>query len=1851
MSEFIAGAFVDVQAEFKTFRSDLKRGVNEAIKSSGTFKVPVEVDTKKVKSALDGLARGVKVKVTIEPGTTVAALRRDLKKIVDGASQNLKVKIPVEVQHTTARGAAPPTPAAVKVPIIPGTSVAELKRLFDERIRAATKDLKVKVPVEAEAVHSGKITGTPPASAPVKVPIVPGTSVADLKKAFKDRVDAATKDIKAIIPLEFSKTPPAGRQPAAPTVAAVKVPIVPGTSVADLKKAFKDRIDAATKNLKVVIPAEVSRVKAPTAPATATAAPTAAAVKVPIVPGTTVADLKKAFKDQIDAATKGLKAIIPVELAKPTGAKTAAAAKAATPAPAATPPAKVPVVAGTSIADLRKSIKDKITAAAKDLKIVIPVEAKAAGKLAVKAPAAAATPTTAPAPAPTLPKTTKAIEVPIKISTTVAQLKEAIRAKISSAQKDQKIVVPLEVKQTGKITPAAAPAARAPSTRATASGTAADAVDKSNQKAEKSTKKLTEAQKRQALVSSTVKKSENDLAIATRLFAQAQEQNIQPEERTQRLREARAASSKAAKSANDLLATSEKTLTNAQRSALENRVALATNLRADITAKQEAAAADKAASAVEKQSSDARKKGAEVIAFEAKEIQDLNALHLKENEVLAAEAAIRRETNAARKLGLTGVAQENEALLKQIALQKESIVLRRRELKGDSDRIRSQKTAGRGAASALLSLLGLRGATLASSAAFLAGAASAALFTKSVSEFASFEQELNVFQATTAATADQMARVAKVAHELGADITLPAVSAADAAQAMSQLARAGLSVEDSVAGARGVLELASAAMISNADAAELTASALNAFGLEGTDAVHVADLLANAANNAQGSISEMGAAMQQASAIAHQVGLSLDNTVAILTQFARHGLRGSDAGTSLRTALSRLIAPTHKAAQLIGDLGIKIRDANGNIKPDIFVQFGQATEDLTPAFRDAIAETIAGQDAIRAFAIGASEGARGLRLAQLQMQATGTAAAIAAARSKGLSGQFSALQSNTETLGTSLGKLASGPIKTVTSEVNDMFVALNQLATGDFSGFSKGVEKDFDQAAANIKRHFGGLKKIVTGTDFSSLGSGLKELVTPADNVDKETKRIQDLEDALQRLQQLRVDTFKVSGESAIGGITEQIKRIRAELKAAKVDAGLIIPVTPLEHALAPLRTALKEAQDLRQQILDSGGNAADTRFLDTIIHNFNVRIALTTRTFKANAKKMGKDLEDAVTAPRLAKSFEKEFAIIAQQPLLATPEVIASLVQLTTKIKGVAPLTGAAGKEIGQKLLDSINEIIRQAVKDDNPELAQDMKALAEKIAALFGGELPKAFKNIKIPLTDQQLADALLPSQIKTARAEAFGTVADQIAGKQGELDALNKQLQGVVKGSQQEADILGKISATKEAIRSLREQQASDQKEKDTKSDKKVTDALSGRERTLTQALEKAQNTETLKDDLRRERDLRDFYAAEIKTIKATVKDADTRREQVQQAEDNLFKINQQIEQDRAGRREQLQQQGLKPIDDAAERASETETLKDDVRIANRKVRFWQTQVRNLKRLVKERKATADELKKARDALDEAERDARDAARNRKQQVLDDKEQSLQLDIEFAQTTENKGKELRARTAFISFLQQQIKGAKGNVLKIKELRNQIAEQRKAIKDLKGETDKGDKGTTVFELLQQNAENFKANAGNLISGNQPFAGPAGFTADVAQFLIRQKKAADDLEKASKSSAAAISSMKGPKIAANKVVSRGGGVLKDATVTTTVPAPKIPPEKVVSRGGGPLLPIAETKTKTDTVKSTDFQNLTGAVIKLTNVLERQPGVGKTSTTSAKRQPASTGRAHNAIATASRRVVEERTSI
>lgn len=303
----------------------------------------------------------------------------------------------------------------------------------------------------------------------------------------------------------------------------------------------------------------------------------------------------------------------------------------------------------------------------------------------------------------------------------------------------------------------------------------------------------------------------------------------------------------------------------------------------------------------------------------------------------------------------------------------------------------------------------------------------------------SYESSMNLFQATTKATVEEMSLAAKKAKELGADMELPATSAGDAALAMTELAKAGLSVQQSMDAAKGTLQLAAAAQIDEAKAAEITANALNAFKLSATESVRVSDLLAAAANASSAEVTDVAESFQQASAVFAAAKIPIEDLTAAITIMANSGIKGSDAGTSLKTFLERLQAPTDNAASAMKSLGISVFDSAGKIRPmvDIIEDFHGALGKLTDQQKAQALQTIFGSDATRAASILFRDGTNAFMEAKNAITQQGAAADLAAAKTKGLGGAWEGLKSQLETVGIAIFEKISGPLESVTRLVAD----------------------------------------------------------------------------------------------------------------------------------------------------------------------------------------------------------------------------------------------------------------------------------------------------------------------------------------------------------------------------------------------------------------------------------------------------------------------------------------------------------------------------------------------------------------------------------------------------------------------------------------------------------------------------------------------------------------------------------------------------------------------------------------------------------------------------------------------
>lgn len=326
-------------------------------------------------------------------------------------------------------------------------------------------------------------------------------------------------------------------------------------------------------------------------------------------------------------------------------------------------------------------------------------------------------------------------------------------------------------------------------------------------------------------------------------------------------------------------------------------------------------------------------------------------------------------------------------------------------------------------------------AALAAGALLEAGKAAAGLvadgFKSVVDSGVAFDKTFNNFQAVTGSSTTQMQAFRQEAIALGGDTQIAGANASDAAIAMTELAKAGLSVDQAMQAARGTLQLSAAAQISAADAATIQGNTLNTFSLQADQAGHAADVLANVANASSGEMTDFANGLQQGGAVAHQYGISLEDTAATLGVLANNGIKGSDAGTLMKSALLALASPSDQASQALDELNVHAFDANGNFvgMREIFNQLHTAAQNMTPEMYAMSTSTAFGSDAARLAGVAASKGAEGFDVMRTAVEKQGTAAQVAATQNQGLPGIIENITNTIDTLKLGLYDIISGPLK------------------------------------------------------------------------------------------------------------------------------------------------------------------------------------------------------------------------------------------------------------------------------------------------------------------------------------------------------------------------------------------------------------------------------------------------------------------------------------------------------------------------------------------------------------------------------------------------------------------------------------------------------------------------------------------------------------------------------------------------------------------------------------------------------------------------------------------------------
>ena len=356
-------------------------------------------------------------------------------------------------------------------------------------------------------------------------------------------------------------------------------------------------------------------------------------------------------------------------------------------------------------------------------------------------------------------------------------------------------------------------------------------------------------------------------------------------------------------------------------------------------------------------------------------------------------------------------------------------------------------------------------------------------FSEAVSGAADFEAQLSTVKAVSGASAEEMEALRAAAEKMGAETKY---NATEAAQALENLARAGLKSSEAIEALPSVLALAQGNGLELADAASYITQTASGMGLAMSDAARVADVLAKAASSANTDIQGMGLAMSYAAPNAHALGLTLEETAAYIGKLADAGFDGSRAGTAMATMMSQFQNPASTFRRELASIGIRTNDFSQAIRelaatgPKGQAAISALGEAAGPAFRALVGQGIEAVDELN----GKLKGATGFATTQAEEMGNN------------LRGAFDELSSAWDTFKGKIGAPILDPLK---DKVKELAAVISDLVnSGKVDALGKAIADTFAKGADAVIRFvkefdFGWLIDKVSGgfEKLSGVGTGL----------------------------------------------------------------------------------------------------------------------------------------------------------------------------------------------------------------------------------------------------------------------------------------------------------------------------------------------------------------------------------------------------------------------------------------------------------------------------------------------------------------------------------------------------------------------------------------------------------------------------------------------------------------------------------------------------------------------------------------------------------------------------------------
>lgn len=309
-----------------------------------------------------------------------------------------------------------------------------------------------------------------------------------------------------------------------------------------------------------------------------------------------------------------------------------------------------------------------------------------------------------------------------------------------------------------------------------------------------------------------------------------------------------------------------------------------------------------------------------------------------------------------------------------------------------------------------------------------------------------FEAKMSKVQAIASATKEELEKLTDTAIELGSKTSF---SSSQVAEGMENLASAGFTTNEIIKSMPGLLDLAASSGTELAAAAEITASAIRGFGLEANTSAHIADVFAEAAARTNAQTEDMGEAMKYVAPVAKTVGLSIEETAAAIGIMSDAGVKGSQAGTTLRGGLTRIVKPTKMVRDAMQELGVEFYNSNGKMKSltEIIQTLQEHTKGLTDETKNQALAQIFGTEALSGMLALVNRGSSELEsMTKSFKECDGAAAEMAETMLDNTAGSLESLSGSFESAGIAIQKALSPQIRDLAKWIQGLVDDFTELS-------------------------------------------------------------------------------------------------------------------------------------------------------------------------------------------------------------------------------------------------------------------------------------------------------------------------------------------------------------------------------------------------------------------------------------------------------------------------------------------------------------------------------------------------------------------------------------------------------------------------------------------------------------------------------------------------------------------------------------------------------------------------------------------------------------------------------------